>query len=75
MADLKTELEDLTGTLIRGDVCPVVVKLLRETRFPNELLRYLGEEVAKKEEQEIVNVQPAPSFMDLFKDSTIVNRR
>ena len=75
MADLKTELEDLTGTLIRGDICPVVVKLLRETKYPNELLRYLGERVEKKEEQEALRIEPAPSFMDLFKEGAIVNRR
>lgn len=75
MADLKTELEDLTGTLIRGDVCPVVVKLLRDTKYPNELLRYLGEKVVKQEEKATLCVEPAPSFTDLFKESVIINRR
>ena len=75
MADLKTELEDLTGTIIRGDICPIVAKLLKDTKYPNELLQYLGCEITKKEEQKIQEVDPAPSFMEMFSESTIVSRR
>lgn len=78
MADYKTELEDLTGKLLNGDITPVVADLLRATPYKDELLRYLGCEVNKVPDNKVnVTVEPdsAPTFDELFSTGTIVTRR
>lgn len=76
MSDVKTELEDLTGVLIRGDVTPVVARLLKPTKHISELLRYLDAlEDTETDSYDVLTVEPAPSFDDLFRNSTIVRRK
>ncbi len=64
------ELEILSCSCFSGNVTPIVFNILKDTEYPEQLLKYLGYE--KKSERKIAKEDRPKSFKDLFGSCPII---
>ena len=72
---IRLDLEVLNHQLIKGDITPVVFKLLKHTQDMEGIIKYLGGKIEKNTDEEKNDYfVPKFSFSDLFDSGIQVKR-